>query len=337
MKGSENDLPEPIRYRHWLQKLYLKLHYRKFERRLAGQKRISGRVVSIGNLSAGGTGKTPLGIWLLEAALKHGYRPAVVLRGYGGKAASSGGLAFDGESFCMDATWSGDEAQLYHVPGARVIVGADRFAAIQRFGQECDFFVLDDAFQNPSLFRDLDIVLIDATQALGSALIPLGKFREPLGALQRASAVVLTRTDLAGERARQWRDAIGNAFPHIPIWDSVHEPGAVRPALNACPVVAASGIGNPAGFESTLASAGFSIIQHFVYRDHYRYSISDLRKWQKGYPVITTEKDLVRIRSLATVHGMEEKRPDRIHLHGIYTLPVRISMDFRELERLVFA
>lgn len=328
---------DPIRCKHWLQRLYLNLHRSKFLKRRQNQKRSDARVISLGNLSAGGTGKTPLGVWILQEAIRRNRKPAVLLRGYGGKSSASGGLAFDGHRFLMDSAQSGDEAQLYHVQGARVVVGANRWNALERFAADRDFILLDDAFQNPSVFRDVDLVLMDCTVSVQQAsVLPLGKFREPLEALQRAHAVILTRTDLAPENAREWSRVIKSHFPRLPVWDSVHSPGAVAPALKPGPVVAVSGIGNPAGFEATLTAAGYEVKEHIIYRDHYRFKRSDLTRWQKGWPVITTEKDLVRIRQIATVDHLDERTSEKPHLHGLHYLPVRIDMDFRKLAALVF-
>ncbi|HBS03979.1 MAG TPA: tetraacyldisaccharide 4'-kinase [Leptospiraceae bacterium] len=328
---------DPIKSSHWLQRLYLHLHNRKFSARKRNQMRSSARVVSLGNLSAGGTGKTPLGVWILDQAVRRKLRPAVLLRGYGGQKSSSGGLAFDGSQFLMDSAASGDEAQLYHVEGARVIVGANRWDALQRFGRDQNFILLDDAFQNPSVYRDVDLVLIDSTVALNRAsLLPLGKFRESLEALQRADGVVLTRTDLAPDNAREWKDVIQTRFPGLPVWKSVHSPGPVTPLLEPGPVVAVSGIGNPGGFEATLKDAGYDVQEHFAYRDHYSYRESDFSRWQKGWPVVTTEKDLVRIRHIATVDRLDVQSPGKPHLRGLHYLPVRLDMDFHELGQLVF-
>ena len=328
---------DPIRSSHWLQRLYLRLHHRKFQKRKDKQNRSLALVVSLGNLSAGGTGKTPLGVWMLQEALSRGYRPAVVLRGYGGKKSRSGGLAFDGSRFLMDASESGDEAQLYNVPGARVIVGSDRWKAIQDFATDIDFIVLDDAFQNPSVHREVNLVLLDSTVAPGDAsLIPLGKFREPILALQRASAVILTRTDLAAGQAAQWKRIIQSSFPALPVWESIHAAGAVLPALKPGPVVAVSGIGNPSGFEATLTAAGYDVQSHIRYSDHHRYRMSDVLSWQKGWPVVTTEKDLVRIRQIATVDNLDARSSEKPHLRGLHYLPVRLKMDFKELSKLIF-
>ncbi|MCB1170594.1 MAG: tetraacyldisaccharide 4'-kinase [Leptospiraceae bacterium] len=349
---------EPIQSSRFLQKLYLSLHHRKFNKRLQNQVRFTDkRIVSLGNLSAGGTGKTPLGALLLEMALERGFRPAVVLRGYGGKRSASGGLVFDGQRSLMDPADSGDEAQLYHVKGSRVIVGQNRARAIEQFAEACDFIVLDDAFQNPSVYRDVDLVLLDATVAPDEGgLIPWGRFREPLGALERAHAVILSRADLARGNANLWHEAIRSRFPELPVLYASHVPGRVKPELPAgARILAVSGIGNPAGFEETLHRAGFQIEGHRKYSDHHPYRLQDLRSWQKGWPVITTEKDLVRIRNIVRIPG-EESRESAVEgpkdqigprtgstyqgskpcIRGIHYLPIRMHLDERELAALVF-
>lgn len=332
-------MTDPIRSHHPLQKLYLWLHRKNFQKRLSRKIRFRDKlVVSLGNLSAGGTGKTPLGVRILELALQKGYRPAVVLRGYGGKRSKAGGLVYDGQEFRMPPSESGDEAQLYHIAGIRVIIGSNRSRAIERFAGDCDFIVLDDAFQNPSVHRDVDLVLLDASlDPEDCALIPLGRFREPLSALSRAHALILTRTDLSVQRTQVWKELIQSRFPALPVLQSVHEPAAAQPSLPVgSQVLTVSGIGNPEGFERAVQAMGYEIRERFRYRDHHPYTRKDLRKWQKGWPVITTEKDLVRIRNIAATDAGSHRKGIPV-VQGLHYLPIRMSLNMQALENLIFS
>ncbi|MCB1165847.1 MAG: tetraacyldisaccharide 4'-kinase [Leptospiraceae bacterium] len=318
----------------WLGRLYLSIHKRNYQKRLARQATFPDkRIISLGNLSAGGTGKTPLGQHLLQVAVDRGYSAAVLLRGYGGRASKSGGLVFDGHRSLMGSSESGDEAQLYRISGARTIIGRDRVDSIRRFAADCNFLILDDCFQNPTVRRDLDIVLIDATVPVNRArLLPLGRFREPLEALQRASCVILSRADQDSQGALDWHRAIQHRFPELPIIQASHEAGPVSPPLPAgSRVLAVSGIGNPAGFERSLQEAGFGLADRIRYSDHHSFTMKEILGWQRGLPVVTTEKDLVRIDdALKAYYGA--KKPIRIK--GLHTLPVRMAPD--GLEKIVF-
>ena len=159
------------------------------DRTLTGRRRLSKPVISIGNLSTGGTGKTPFTLWLARELRQRGWHPAVLSRGYR----------------------SGEEARLLEREGIQVGVGQDRFAAAQKV--EADIFLLDDGFQHWGLERDCDIVLVDALDPLSGGLLPLGRLREPWSALRRATAVVATRGRLAGVRFAARVEAVDFEMP----------------------------------------------------------------------------------------------------------------------------
>lgn len=157
-------------------------------------------VISVGNLSAGGTGKTPMVLYLAKELRRFGFRPAVVSRGYRGGAERDGGVVGDGQRIFLSADQAGDEPRLLaeRLPGVPVVVGVDRFSAgmtaISQFSP--DLILLDDGFQHRRLARDLDLVLLDARWPLGNGhLLPRGPLREPFLALKRADALILTRSD----------------------------------------------------------------------------------------------------------------------------------------------
>ncbi len=280
------------------------------------QRRLPCRVISIGNLTVGGTGKTPLTMWLARWCLEQGWRVAILSRGYGGEESGEPCVV----SPCRGGAqaWSavGDEPYLLakELPDVPVVVGKDRYQsglyAYRQFGT--DVLILDDGFQHYRLARDLDIVLIDATNPFGhGALLPRGILRESLPALRRADAVVFTRVELAqaslravDQRVRQW-------YPCGPIYhmsttvealvqgDAEMAEGAS--SLGQRRVLAFVGIGNPAAFAATLDLLGYDVPALLVFRDHHPYTLVD---WQaimdaaQKYHVVgvvTTTKDYVRL------------------------------------------
>ena len=259
-------------------------------------------VISVGNITAGGTGKTPMVEWLVRWLKANHHRPAVLARGY---RATSG--------------TSNDESQLLsgHLGDVPVLTGKDRAgSARQALAQKiANVFVLDDGFQHFAMQRDLDIVLIDCLLPFGGGhLLPRGLLREPLSALKRAHVIVLTRCDqVQAEDRRRITDAVLAANPSLPIVEAVHVPvglvadGSGRPeerdldAVRGKNVLLFSGIGNPDGFEQTVLSLGCSVAEHFRFRDHHRYFDHELTELQQRAEraccdaALTTEKDIVKI------------------------------------------
>jgi len=276
-------------------------------------------VVSVGNLTLGGTGKTPLVAWVVRTLAAHGRRPAIVSRGYGARR---------GER-------SDEAAELaLLLPGVPHLADRDRVAAARAAtALGADVVVLDDGFQHRRLARDLDIVAIDATDPFGSGRIfPRGLLREPLAGLRRAHAVVLTRAssvdvDRRVEIRRRCAAACGAALPQV--WaEARHHPvrlrsagGDERPltALAAARVAAFTGIGNPAAFRGSLESCGADVAGFRSFPDHHHYTAADLDAvgtWAAGLRadlVVTTLKDLVKI--------------DRESLAGVPLLAIEIALD----------
>ncbi|MDH3599883.1 MAG: tetraacyldisaccharide 4'-kinase [Candidatus Tectomicrobia bacterium] len=283
---------------------------------LRKRRRLPCPVVSIGNLTVGGTGKTPLTIWLARWLRQQGWRVAVLSRGYGGSRRDEPCVVSTGEGPLH--TWSevGDEPYLLaqELPGIPILVGKDRFAsgqhARQHFGAQV--VILDDGFQHYRLARDLDIVLIDATNPFGQgALLPRGILREPLRALQRADAVVLTRVELAQDAIGDVTEQIRGWAPHLPIYHLRTTVQAVweedmhvcRDAASLCSrrVVAFAGIGNPEAFAATLTQLGYDVAALVVFPDHHPYTERDghaiidvLRRYEADC-LVTTTKDRVRL------------------------------------------
>ncbi|MCE9597303.1 MAG: tetraacyldisaccharide 4'-kinase [Spirochaetia bacterium] len=294
-----------------LSRIYLALHLFVFRRRKARSVKFPMRVVSIGNLSMGGTGKTPLVAYLAQKSSK--LNPMVVLRGYGG---TSSGLVSDGQRVVSNFDQAGDEAMLLaQISGLRVAAGSDRAHLIRTYGDSAKIIFLDDAFQNPSIQRDVDLVLIDASLAPQSLrVLPGGKFRENVDALERANAVLLTRAD--SPHASAWISKLRVRFPRLPVFQSVHEFAGLSPLVqragNAGSVKkqktkpglpkqasAFCGIGNPRAFFEMLTRAGIDLKRRRDFGDHHRYSSREVNEFVQGTgPWITTEKDAVRLRAI---------------------------------------
>ena len=299
-----------------------------YRQKILDSQKLPCRVISIGNMTVGGTGKTPMTIYLAQELKQAGYRVAIVSRGYKGGAERQGGIVSDGSSLLMDSAWAGDEpfmmaCRLKDIP---VIVGKNRFEAgrlaVSKF--QPDVIVLDDAFQHLQLKRDLDIVLLDHDQPFGNAhLMPRGILREPLSAMKRATAFILTRCrDDADDSARSSITTIHSTSPETPVFKSSAVPycytlkaGALPPLQAAfnfferhdvgdiknAKVFGFSGIARNDDFQDTVKTLGFNVTGFLEFSDHHRYTEADLKTilhtaGQTGArQLITTEKDSVRL------------------------------------------
>jgi tetraacyldisaccharide 4'-kinase len=268
-------------------------------------------VVSVGNLSAGGTGKTPLVETLARFFADEGFRPAVVSRGYGRK--SRGPVVVsDGRTVEPDPERTGDEPLLLarRLPGVPVIAAEDRAlgARLAAGAYGCTLVLLDDGFQHRGLRRDADVVVLRRDRPLGNGrLLPAGPLREPVSALGRAHLVAWTgagaEPDLARGRAaiRTRIEPVGWIGHVFPVPESGRGPELPTDAFRHRFVFSFSGIGNPDSFARTLAGMEIESAGTAVFPDHHRYSERDLvrlaeRSETRGaVAVVTTEKDLVRI------------------------------------------
>ena len=270
-------------------------------------------VISVGNLSAGGVGKTPFVELLARRLMAAGRRVAVVSRGY--KRRGSGTVVVsNGSVLCAEADRAGDEpAQLGgKLNGVVVIVDEQRVRgaryAIEQFG--VDLILLDDGFQHRSIRRDLDIVILSAEEVpAGGHLLPAGNRREPFRSLGRSNLIVISHcTDKAQFQALEERLRTRTDKPMMGVKVKVR---ALRRAttkfsidvngVRGKRVVAFSGIGRPSCFEETLASLGVEVPQHLRFPDHHRYQAADLKRIEvaarqagAGY-MLTTEKDVARL------------------------------------------
>jgi len=282
------------------------------------KKELPGFVLSIGNLTVGGTGKTPAAALIAEWALKEGYRPAILSRGYGGKHRGKILEVSDGQHlFCTPAE-AGDEPYLLakDLQGVPVVLSKARYEAGRLAYEQhgSNFFILDDGFQHIRLKRDLDLVLLDATSPFGNMhLLPRGPLREPVDHLRRADVFVLTRTGYGTNLIMI--NYLRKKFGPKPVFQSEHVPERlVLPNLGHthCPdfirgkrVVGFAGIAKPEVFSDTLIKLGAEVAVFKGFRDHHVFLRPELqelvaeRHRLRADFLITTEKDYVRLGQLA--------------------------------------
>jgi tetraacyldisaccharide 4'-kinase len=319
------------------------LYFRRAWYRLpwSGKKTLPCTVISVGNIALGGTGKTPTVIAIAGLILRKGKHPVVISRGYGRQDESVVSIVSDGRIVQHDPVRNGDEPVLIadRLTGVPVVVGADRYqaslSALHHFHP--DVVVLDDGFQHVRLQRTIDIVLVDAAEPFGSGkLFPAGVLREPLTALKRAHAILITRAETSSdlsslkETIRRYTEARIFTSSHIPL-DLVNiATNETRPlsSLHRATVFAFSGIARPASFLSLLESLGAVVKSSCSYPDHYRYGKNDLASIFKQAAdeqvnmVVTTEKDGVRLHSM--------------HPEGIWMLRITLKIAESEAwERLI--
>ncbi|MDH5641404.1 MAG: tetraacyldisaccharide 4'-kinase [Nitrospira sp.] len=281
--------------------------------------RLPCRVVSVGNLTVGGTGKTPVVIALANWLRAEGRRVAVLSRGYKRVKGAEHLLVSDGTRILVGPDEAGDEPFLIarRCPETIVAVGADR-ASLGRWVLAChavDCIILDDGFQHLGLQRDVDVVLLDATDAAGlDAMVPAGRLREPFSGLGRATAVVITRVESRNDveaiygRLRAaglpYHDAIEVSFTPeslVSVQDEQVQPLEWARGKKAWLV---SGIGNSQSFRRSAELSGITVVGETAFQDHYRYQADDINQIRADGQstgvdvVLTTEKDAGKLSSL---------------------------------------
>ncbi len=282
------------------------------------QRRLSTPVISIGGIGMGGAGKTPMVRYLAEHLQARGYKPGILTRGYRRESTEPVSLLAAGEAASTKVT--GDEPQMFLRDGfAPVGIGADRY----RVGRQMEdrfqpgIFLLDDGFQHAPLHRDLDLVLIDGLDPLaGGEVFPLGRLREPLSALRRASAFIVTRTDGGGVR-----QTLAQYNPGAPVYQSrviplywVDAGTGEHRSLESLPHAAAfCGLANPDSFWATLSALGIKPTKKTIFADHHRYTAREIEQLGEAI-LLTTEKDALNL-------------PQPIAPRRIYWLKIGIEID----------
>ncbi|MEO1784138.1 tetraacyldisaccharide 4'-kinase [Thermodesulfobium sp. 4217-1] len=287
------------------------------------KKKFSARVVGVGNIVLGGTGKTPLAIWLAKKNLEKGLKVGVVFRGYAGEARGTLTVS-DGKNILSSPYVAGDEAYLVSkkVPDAIVIVDRIKERAIEFLQNkyDCDMVILDDSFQYWSIEKDLDIVTIDAINPWGCGYIfPRGFLREPKESLARANMVVISRFNLiSNSDLESLTKEIKDINPSVKIMLMKYTPKKLVDMslykdyniniLKGKRVFAFCGIGNPDSFFLTCKNLGINIVSSMTFSDHARYDQEDAMEIvnrAKRFNVdafLTTEKDIVKFSFLNRVN-----------------------------------
>lgn len=280
------------------------------------KRRLSANVISIGNLTVGGTGKTPMVIAIAELLIKHGKKPAILSRGYKSKEEGNLKIVSDGKDIKLDPASAGDEPYLMaeRLKNVPVLICSDRYEsgsyAVESFG--ADTIILDDGFQNLALKKDTDILLIDAMNPFGNGyLLPRGILREPLSAIKRADIIVITRSDNSVD-INNLIDTIRLYNSLAPLFKAIYELSMLiniksgrtvdLRTLKNKPVAIFSGIANPASFSNLIKSLGANIVNEAIFTDHQIYTLKDIERIinnkKEAEMIITTEKDAVKIRGM---------------------------------------
>ncbi|MBO6179544.1 MAG: tetraacyldisaccharide 4'-kinase [Selenomonadaceae bacterium] len=312
-------------------------------------------VISLGNVTVGGTGKTPTAQCLAREIRDMGYRVVILNRGYRAKWHGEVGVVSDGETLHMDAKEAGDEAFMLakHLPNVPVLIGAERAItgryAIEHFGAEVA--ILDDGYQHWQLNRDIDILLVDAVNVFGNGhILPRGTLREPISHISRADVCLMTKVDQAAEGSIEYiRDTVHKHNDKALIVESIHQPKTFIPMerwfdhigevgipvseIKGRRIMAVSAIGNPASFEQTLSDLGAVIVESLRYPDHHEYTVKEMESVfrqadsEDAEAIVITEKDAVKFPP--EVLGGEIKIP-------VYVISVEVTFqegakEFREL------
>ncbi len=291
-----------------------------YERGWLASTRVEAPVVSVGNLTAGGTGKTPCVAFLVRELQRRGWRPGVLSRGYRAPRAADGRTVEGTDERANDeARWLAAA-----LPGVERVQDPDRVAGAQRLIERgADAIVLDDGFQHRRLARDLDLVLVDATRPWGlppppgggapvRACLPRGLLREPPAALARADALVLTRADQTDARTLEaLAGELAACAPGRPILRAAHraarlaDPDGVALALDELggrEVELLSALGNPEAFQRSVEALGARVVAHRVLPDHHAYTARDLEGAAAGRWLVTSEKDAVKLAGFRRCH-----------------------------------
>lgn len=298
----------------FIYRLIISLRNRLYDQKFFQEIKLPCPVISVGNITVGGTGKTPCVIWLARMLQEQGFKPAILSRGYGGKSKKPVNIISNGKKILASSSEAGDEPYLIarSLKKIPVITGPKRVltgrAAIAEFG--ANVLICDDAFQHRQIFRDINLVLLDSRKPLGNDhLLPRGELREPVSALKRADAFIMTRTGEA-QKPNLNLDKL-SGLPEIPVFRSSHRPVDVvsgdysrrlsLAGLNGKKVYAFAGIARPESFKKTIEMAGAQILSFDSFSDHHCYAASELENIRHNFLktnadfLITTEKDGMRL------------------------------------------
>ncbi len=280
----------------WLFRAALRVRALRYRAGTASVARASIPVISVGNLSVGGTGKTPVASWVIRVLRDRGARPALVARGYGE------------DELLLHGRWT---------PGIPVVADPDRAAGVeQAAGNGASVAVLDDGFQHRRLAREVDLVLVAAEEGVPGRLLPRGPFREPLEALGRAHGVLVTRKSASLEAAREVAGRIRAHVPGAVVGVAHLRPAGLRPLgvvrdpgeseLIEGPVVVATGVARPESVAAGVRALGLEVAALKAFPDHHDFreaEVTSVVQEAAGRPVVVTEKDAVKWELLEATRG----------------------------------
>jgi len=294
-----------------------------YSKNILTQHHLPTLVISVGNLTMGSTGHTPLVQYISEQLNQRGLKPAIVSRGYGGKANAQINIVSDGKNILLDAVNAGDEPRLLaeNLTGVPVLTGNKRAVTGQHAIKElgADVIVIDDGFQHLSVHRDIDLVLFHADTLLSTnRVLPGGDLREPPTALHRAHGFIITGlTSDNGNQVQIFQEFLNKLFPDKPIFTVHYQPATILKkglAQTVSDITATqavgmrlygfSGIANPNSFKQLLMQEKYNLIGFKVFRDHHDYSkreiqeLGELARKTGAKALITTEKDFVKLKPL---------------------------------------
>ena len=303
----------------WVYGLAVMARHYFYDRKILTSLNLDCGVISVGNIVAGGAGKTPIVIWLAKHFRNSGYRVAIILRGYKRKAKSETGIVSDGTKTLLSLEESGDEAFMIalELPEIPVLVSKNRYkAGIEAIRKwKTQVIILDDGFQHQQLKRDLDIVVIDSKRPFGNGqILPAGILREPKQSLQRADLLLLTHTNSASNLS-QIRSKIETIAGQKTIFESQYHPTKLYKlgdsqdlsleSLKNQRILLVCGIGNPRTFVHTVEGYQPSHLELMAFSDHYQYRRKDILRIQrrasimKADIIVTTQKDEQKLRRYA--------------------------------------
>ena len=306
----------PLSALSWVYGVGMWIRATLYQRGFFKTRQLPCRVLSVGNITLGGTGKTPLVAALAKELLRRGMHVGILSRGYRGSKERTGGVLSDGARIYLTPASAGDEPfmlarMLSDVP---VLVGKKRYEmgihAYEKFGT--DVLILDDGFQHVRVKRDVDIVLIDTRRGFGNGrLFPRGPLREPLRCLRRASLLVLTKTDPA-QPLDEIAEILCSHAPAVPLYHSRYKPVSLVEVASGKQfplrrvrekrVLAFAGIADPDYFVHILKGLGAVIVRAEYFPDHHQYTPEDMRRIGKYRNAadfyVTTEKDYVKLQEI---------------------------------------
>jgi tetraacyldisaccharide 4'-kinase len=301
----------------WLGRLYgtgSRVRAATYQRGWFRRRRLPRPVISIGNLTVGGTGKTPLVRWTAERLSQRGFQPAILIRGYRRQRGPDAIVIPPREGRAPEPREVGDEAAWLArvLPQVPIGISADRFHTGEMIADNypVDVFVLDDGFQHWPLARDLDVVALDAMRGISdNDILPAGLQREPVSALGRADVVVITRAELVNDRRLQeFRNLVRSVSPEVVVTEARSRLECLRDLVSGAyvsvetyvgqPVHGFCGIGNPDAFFRDLRLWGFDVARESVFPDHHAYRDINFTRGGGVAAFITTEKDAMNLSGL---------------------------------------